>query len=91
MFSLTDDEYELRENYYCHPSDPTILSNVFDAKRECTEDPSCTMFTEVGGKGKEFHLCPTDSKIIASGVGSMVHIKVTGQYLYSFMSLWNFV
>ena len=87
LVSFTDDEYELRENSYCHPYDPHTLSNVFEAKRECTEDPSCTMFTETGGQGKQFNLCQRGSNIISSGVGSMVHIKTRGKCQYSFMSL----
>ena len=72
---LIDDVYELRANSWCLPERDETFPTLSEAKRQCSDDPSCTMFYDFGGRGNKFCLCDEGAQIATSSTGSLLHIK----------------
>ena len=71
--------YELRQNSYCSPYGYPRNENLWNAKKRCTDDPTCTMIYDTDGKNERFFLCHEGAETFESTLGSRVYIK--GKYL----------
>ena len=69
------DGYEMRAKAYCSPRRDQTYPTVFEAERQCSDDPSCTMFFDGAGEGTEFYLCGDGAEIKISQNGHILHIK----------------
>ena len=58
---------------YCTPMTKMNSTNVNDAKKECTTNPSCHVFYDSKGAGGKFHTCDNTTSIKDSTVGSILY------------------
>ena len=70
-----DDNYEIKENSWCHPYRDKTYPTISEAKRQCSDDPSCPMFFDRGGEGNKFYLCDDGAEIKISTTGALLYIK----------------
>ena len=69
------DSYMATKNKYCDPHYEIMASAGLDeAKGECSNDPTCSMFYYDCGT-KEYYKCTASSDLASSGCGSIVYTK----------------
>ncbi len=69
------DGYEIRESSWCSPHRDQSYPTLSEAKRQCSDDPLCTMLVDSRGKGNHFYLCNVGAQIKSSTVHSILYIK----------------
>ena len=69
------DGYGIREFSWCSPKQKQVFPTLSDAKRQCSDDPSCTMFYDRVSAGNKFYLCNHGAEIKSSALGSLLYIK----------------
>ena len=69
------DGYQIKANSWCSPYRDTPYPTLSQAKRQCSNDLSCSMFTDNAGEGDTFYLCYIGAEIKRSPRGSILHIK----------------
>ena len=87
---FVDDGYEIRKNSWCSPYRDEPFPNLSEAKRECNNDPSCTMLYDGAGQGKTIYLCDEGAEIKKSTMDSILHIK-KGEFLRHFIMLLTII
>ena len=88
MLIFIDDDYELKANSWCSPKREPFYPTLAEAKRQCSDDPSCSMFYQVLGFGTKFILCDDGAETKISTAGSILYIKI-GEYVCICTPLWN--
>ena len=88
MLVFIDDGYEIKKNSWCSRKPFSLdYPTLSEANLKCSNDPSCTMFYDGGGKGTKFVLCG-GTKIISSSKGSRLYIK-RSEYVFICTPFWN--
>ena len=79
--------YELRADAWCAPKSDKIFLTLYDAKRQCNDDASCTMLYDASGAGTKFILCGKGAQVKISTKGAILHIKISECICSSFVLL----
>ena len=69
-----DQVYDIKVNSWCKPYRESF-ETLSEAKQRCTDEPSCAVVYDDGGKHTHFMLCDQDATIKYSKSGSLLHIK----------------
>ena len=68
--------YTKKFNHFCKPNDKMASKNLNDAKKECSNDPSCRMFFESCGK-VSYYRCSDSASVILSVCSATLYRKET--------------
>ena len=71
-----------RPDTYCAPMTRMSSTNLNDAKKECTTNPSCHVFYDSKGAGGKFYACDNTTTIKNSTVGSILYQVPLGNKMY---------
>ena len=61
------------EYHYCEPYTKMISTNLPDARQECQNNPTCSMFYDTCARGDDFRLCNSTASVVPSGCSSILH------------------
>ena len=76
FLSIDVDEYDKSLHSFCKPNVGDMKStNAIDAKRECSNSPSCYMFYQHGNDETTFRSCENTAEIHVSSIGSILYQK----------------
>ena len=68
--------YTKKIGHFCKPNDKMASKNLNDAKKECSKNPSCSMFFESCGK-VSYYRCSDSASVIPSVCSATLYRKAT--------------
>ena len=87
MLIFIDDGYGLKAYSWCSKH-TRVYPTLAEAKRQCRDDPSCSMFYDASGAGTHFVLCEDGAEIKISRKSSVLYFKIS-EYVCICTPLWN--